>query len=83
MNPTLLTIIALRSTALALLLAGDQKTSNALYLIADTAEAGKLADDHMREVAEKLKARDLSQADWDDVLARIDADGQRLHGPAE
>lgn len=81
MNPLLLALVTIRGAALALTVAGDTKTSNALYLVADAIEAGKATDDHMRAVADKLKERDLSQVDWDDVLQRIEADHARLHSP--
>lgn len=81
MNPILLTVIGLRSAALALLLAGDRRSSDALYSVADAVEAGRATDEHMRLVAEKLKARDLTQEDWDDVLKRIEDDAARLHAP--
>lgn len=81
MNPLLIALVTIRGAALALLVAGDTKTSNALYLVADAIEAGKATDDHMRLVADKLKERDLTQVDWDDVLQRIEADHARLHAP--
>lgn len=81
MTPVTIALITIRSAALALLTAGDTKTSNALYLVADAIEAGKATDEHMRTVADKLKERDLSSLDWDDVLQRIETDHARLHSP--
>lgn len=81
MNPILLAVVSLRSAALALLLGGNQRASDSLYAVADAVEAGRASDAHMREVAEKLKSRDLTDADWDDVLARIQTDSDRLHSP--
>lgn len=81
MTPLTIGLIALRSAALALNLTGDTKTSNALYLVSDAIEAGKATDEHMALVAEKLKERDITQVDWDDVLQRIETDHARLHAP--
>lgn len=78
MNPTALTIISLRAAALALSLAGNPKAANALYLLADAAEAGLNIDAHMAAVGEKLKSRTISDEDWTDVNARIDADFAKL-----
>lgn len=73
MNTTTLILIALRAAALGLSLApGRTKTADHLYLLADVIEAGKLTDEHMREVAEKLKEREINDDDWIDVLARIE-----------
>lgn len=83
MNPLILALIAIRSTALTLTLTGDTKGSNTLYLIADAIEAGRATDEHMRLVAEKLKERDLTKIDWDDVLLRIEVDHARLHDSGE
>lgn len=80
MNGAVIGIVALRAAALALAVAGDSATSAKLHLVADAIEAGKATDDHMRLVADKLKERDVTAADWDDVIARIDADHSRLQG---
>lgn len=63
---------------MALELQGQERTSNALYALADAAEAGKAVDEHMKAVAEKLKDRDATDEDWADVVARIEADSDRL-----
>lgn len=78
MNGLTLAIIGLRAAGLALVLAGDKRSSDRLYTLADLVEAGKATDDHMQLVAEKLKNREITDADWDDVMARIDADSARL-----
>lgn len=86
MNPLTYVLIALRSAALAVDIAGRSNTAEALYGIADAIEAGKATDAHMALVAEKLKARAIEASDWDDVLARIEIDSARLHAsdpPAE
>ncbi len=74
MNPMTLILVALRSAALAVGLAGQQKTSNALYTLANAAEAGRNVDAHLASVGAKLKDRSANDADWADVNARIDAD---------
>lgn len=78
MNSLTLAIVGLRAAGLALTLAGDRVSSERLYMLADLVEAGKLTDDHMAQVAEKLKNRDLTEADWDDVMNRIEEDSNRL-----
>jgi len=78
MDPKVLGIISLRAAALALGLMGQTRASNALYTVADAAEAGANVDAHMALVAEKLKSRDITTADWSDVEARIAADSERL-----
>ena len=74
-----LSIVGLRAAALALSLAGQSKAGETLYLLADLADAGRNIDDHMAAVTEKLKARQLSIGDWEDVYQRINADRARLH----
>lgn len=82
MNITTLILIALRASALGLSLApGGMKTANNLYLLADVLEAGKATDAHMAEIAEKLKARDVTDDDWTDVMARIEQHSARLQSP--
>lgn len=78
MNLTTLILIALRASALSVALAGRAKTADHLYLLADVIEAGKATDDHMREVAEKLKSREINDDDWIDVLARIEQHSSTL-----
>lgn len=74
MNSVTLAIIGLRAAALALVVAGDSKSADRLYLLADVVEAGKATDEHMRIVAEKLKSSELTADDWDDVMRRIEED---------
>jgi len=78
MNNLLLAVIGIRAAALALLLAGNTAASNRMYALADLIEAGRVTDDHMRLVAEKLKAGGPSEEDWDELMARIDADHAAL-----
>lgn len=80
MNGLTLAIVGLRAAALALTIAGDSKSGNRLYTLADLVEAGKATDDHMQEVADKLKNRSITDADWDDVMARIEGDSAKLQG---
>lgn len=61
-------------------LQGQSKTADALFALADAAESGKNVDAHMRLVADKLKDRNATDADWADVVARIEADSERLQG---
>lgn len=81
MNPVLVALVSLRSAALALAIGGNKRASDSLYAVSDAIEAGRATDEHMRLVAEKLKARDLTAMDWDDVEQRIRQDADRLHAP--
>lgn len=78
MNPLTLGLIALRAAALGLDLQGQTREARALYALADAADAGKAIDDHMAAVAAKLKDRSATDEDWADVVARIEADSDRL-----
>jgi len=80
MNPLLLALISLRAAGLAAALAGQTRSSDALYATADALEAGRATDVHMAEIAEKLKTRSITDADWDDYERRLAADQTRLHG---
>lgn len=80
MNKTI-ALISLRSAALAAALAGHVRASNALYASADAIEAGIATDADMQRVADLLKSRKPTDADWDDLEARLVADQARLHGP--
>lgn len=81
MNPITILLVSLRSAALAVDLAGRSSTADALYGVADAVEAGKATDEHMALVAEKLKSRDITDQDWNDVMGRIAADSARLQSP--
>ena len=80
MDKVTLAVIGLRASALALTLSGQVKAANSLYALADLVEAGRASDAHMELVAEKLKTRDITDADWDDVISRIETDSDRLQG---
>lgn len=79
MDTISIVLVALRAAALSLSIAGEKRTSDSLYTLSDLVEAGRITDDHMRLVAEKLRERDLTKLDWDDVIARATADSARLH----
>lgn len=80
MDPITLILIGLRAAALGLSLSGgNTKRGEQLYQLADLVEAGKLTDEHMRKVADMLKDRNATDADFDDVLARISAHRDELH----
>lgn len=81
MNASLVTLIGLRASALALTLGGQQKAGASLYLLSDAIEAGRATDEHMALVAENLKDGKVDTADWDDVATRIVLDQARLHAP--
>lgn len=75
---SLLFLIALRSSAMSLALAGQQSLANTLYLLADSIAAGRASDAHMAEIAAKLSTRHSNKEDWSDVIQRIEADSTRL-----
>lgn len=81
MNTTILVTIGLRAAALAVGLSGQSKASDRLYALADTIEAGRATEEHMKLVAELLKSRSLTPEDWDDLDRRLKADQDRLHSP--
>lgn len=78
MSNALLAMIGLRAAALGLTLSGQGRAADSLYLLADAIAAGRATDEHLRAVAEKLAQRELTDEDWDDVTARIEADSARL-----
>ncbi len=78
MNPLYL-VIALRSAALVAGGAGQPRTADRLHTLADGIESGRATEAHMKLVAEKLKSRTVTDADWDDVELRIGKDADRLH----
>jgi hypothetical protein len=81
MSPLIIALISIRSTALAADLAGRSGLSDQLYGLADAIDAGRATDAHMALVAEKLKSRDITDADVAEVMARIDADSAELRAP--
>lgn len=78
MNWLTYALVALRSSALVLGLQGRQTESSALAAVANALESGRNVDAHMAVVAEALKQG--VAADWAGVLARIEADSDRLQG---
>lgn len=78
MNKYLLYLIGIRTSAMTLALTGNAEASRYLYALADLIEAGKATDEHMQLVADKLKNGLLSKEDWDNLMARIDAEHQAL-----
>lgn len=75
-SPEVLAIVGLRAAALALGFAGQTSASRVVSSAADAVEGGFAVDDHMKLVAEKLKVGPSTDADWDDVDARIKASSQ-------
>jgi hypothetical protein len=80
MTQTLI-LIGLRAAALALELSGKGNASQSLYLLADAAEAGRDVEAHMQEVAAKLKAGPVDDADWADTAQRIRSNTADLNSP--
>lgn len=72
-------ILVLRALATLFGLQGQTKTQSTINLLLDAAESGLNVDEHMKHVAEDLKNGVVPN--WDDVLARIQADSDRLHRP--
>jgi hypothetical protein len=83
MNALVLAVVGLRAAALAVSLAGKTSISDKLFALADLVEAGKATDEHMALVTEKLRNRTIVDADWDDVMARIEADSAQLQDGVE
>jgi hypothetical protein len=81
LSPLSLALVGLRGAALALHASGNAKAGDTLFALADAAEAGRAIDAHMAAVAEKLKARASDPADWQEVVAAIEADSARLQSP--
>lgn len=81
MDKTLIALISLRGAALAAGIAGQSKLSAQLYQLADFIAAGIATDAHMQAVAEKLAVRNANDADFADVLARIEEERAQLHAP--
>lgn len=80
MDPITLILIGLRAAALGLSLSGSNaRRGEQLYQLADLVEAGQLTDEHMREVADKLKDRNATDTDFDAVLERIAQHRAELH----
>lgn len=78
MDALTISLISLRGVALALEHLGQARVADSIYGVADLAEAGHDVDAHMAQVAAKLKDRNANDADWGDVVARIEADSARL-----
>lgn len=78
MDPKVIGIISLRAAALALIATGNVKAGNTLMALAAAADSGRNIDLHMAQVAAKLKDRSVTDADWDQVTAAIEADSARL-----
>jgi hypothetical protein len=79
MNTVMLIVIGLRAAALTASLAGQTKLAGQLYQLADFVSAGVVSDLHMKEVADKLAERNANDADFSDVLARIEQHRAELH----
>lgn len=81
MDKVTLGVIALRAAALAATLAGQVKLATQLYQVADLISSGLVTDLHMKEVADKLAERNAIDADFTDVIARIETERNQLHSP--
>jgi hypothetical protein len=80
MDKITLALIALRASALAAVLTGQTKLADQLYRLADFVAAGMATDEHMKAVADKLATRNATDADFDEVLERIELHRTELHG---
>ncbi len=68
-----------RAASLALsFVPGQTKLAGIFTAIADGMQAGLNVDRHMADVTAKLKAGPVTDSDWDEVKARIEADSARL-----
>jgi hypothetical protein len=80
MDKISLALIALRASALAAVLTGQTKLGDQLYRLADFVAAGVASDEHMAAIAEKLATRNATDADFAEVLERIELHRAELHG---
>ncbi len=72
-------VIALNASALGLQLLGQAKAAEGLRTLAAALRSGIAIDEHMAAVAAKLEAGEpVTDADWDDVTARIKAASDEL-----
>lgn len=86
MNPLIWLITGFRSAALALGLAGQPKLGALFDGLANLAESGADIEAHMAAVKAKLEelhaqGASIGDADWDAVVAGIEAGSKRLQGP--
>lgn len=79
LDKVLLGTVGLRAAALAASLAGQTKLATQLYQLADLVSAGLATDAHMKEVSDKLATRNANDADFADVLQRIETERGKLH----
>lgn len=82
LDKTIMGVVGLRAAALVALLAGQTKLSQQLYQLADYVSAGLATDAHMKAVADKLQSRSATDADFADVLQRIETERGKLHSDA-
>lgn len=80
LSPQEVAIAALNAASLGFELAGQPKLSGMFTSLANGLQSGANIDAHMSAVADKLKERPITEADWADVTARIEADSDRLQG---
>lgn len=78
LSPQEIAIAALNAASLGFELAGQPKLAGMFTTLASGLQSGANIDAHMAEVAEKLKAGPVTDTDWADVTARIEADSDRL-----
>jgi hypothetical protein len=79
LDKTVMSVVGLRAAALVASLAGQTKLAQQLYQLADLVNAGLATDAHMKEVADKLATRNAADADFTDVLQRIESERGKLH----
>lgn len=79
LDKVVLGTVSLRAAALIASLSGQAKLAEQLYKLADLVSAGLATDAHMKEVADKLQARSANDADFADVLQRIETERGKLH----
>lgn len=80
MDPKLTAMISLRSLAILFAAQGNIKAAESLSLVATGIQSGIDVDNHMRDILPVLESG--GELPWDDVHARIMADGDRLQALA-
>ena len=81
MDIKIIGIAALRSSALVLEILGRPRVADYLDTLANMTEAGVEIDAEMQKVAEMLKDRSATEADWEKLMSELDQASRDLHSP--
>lgn len=81
MDIKIIGIAALRSSALVLEMLGRPRVADYLDTLANMAEAGVEIDAEMHKVADMLRDRSATEADWEALMNDLDQASRDLHAP--